>query len=126
MTLHVNIPLSSELYEQAQKMARDLDKEVPEFLADHLAQTLSEMAGKPQTAPERERAAYLALHPMLLANYQGEYVAIYQGELLDHDKEQLALVNRLDQTHPDQFVLVRQVAANPEPEYRRIAIRWAD
>ena len=53
-------------------------------------------------------------------------MAVYQGEVIDHDTDQLALVGRLDQTHPDEFVLVRQVTADPEPEYRRIAIRWAD
>jgi hypothetical protein len=32
---------------------------------------------------EREKAAYIALHPMLLEKYPGEHVAIYGGQLID-------------------------------------------
>lgn len=126
MTFHINIPLPNDTYKRAQRMAHQVDKEVSEFLADHLTATLPDTAVKPQTVPEQERAAYLSLHPYLVEKYLGEYVAIYRGQLIDHDVNQLALVNRLDQTYPNQFVLVRQVTIEPEPEYRRIAIRWAE
>lgn len=130
MTLHVNIPLSNEMYERVQKLAQQHDKEVPQFLAEHLAETLAETLVEDSydknTAVERERDVYHALHATLWSKYRGQYVAIYRGELIDHDSDQLALVNRLDEAYPNQFVLVRQVTADPEPEYRRIAIRWAD
>ncbi len=76
------------------------------------------------TDPKNEQLAYHALHPILLAKYIGKYIAIYKGKLIDQDDDQLALVDRLDNSHPNQFVLVRQVQPNPEQEYRRIAIRW--
>lgn len=126
MTLHVNVPLSNELFERAQKMAPQLNKEMPQFLADHLAETLVETTNEKDIAIERERAAYHALHPILLEQHPGDYVAIYEGELVDFDQDQLALVGRLDKDYPDQFVLVRQVTTDPEPEYRRISIRWAE
>lgn len=61
---------------------------------------------------KNEQLAYHALHPMLLEKYLEKYVAIYKGRLIDHDDDQLTLVNRLDNSHPNQFVLVRQVQPN--------------
>jgi hypothetical protein len=65
-------------------------------------------------AMEREQAAFEALLPQLLIQYEGQYVALHQGRVVDHDADRVALVIRLDQTHPDAVVLVKRVAAEPE------------
>ncbi|MEZ4864591.1 MAG: hypothetical protein R3C14_24995 [Caldilineaceae bacterium] len=53
-----------------------------------------------------EREAFLALHPTLLNQYPNEYVAIHHGELIDHDKDGLALTLRVYQRFPDEFVWI--------------------
>lgn len=71
-----------------------------------------------RAAMEREQAAFQQMLPDLLTHYQGQYVAIYQEQVIDHDQDQAALVMRLDQTHPDAIVLVKLVTAKPDPLLR--------
>ena len=71
------------------------------------------------TSPNRaamlqEQAAYQAMLPELLAAYENQYVAVYQGDVIDHDADKIALSIRLDESHPDAVVLVRQVTAEPD------------
>lgn len=71
-------------------------------------------------AMEREIAAYAAHHTELVRTYLGQYVAIHQGRVVDHDADRTALRRRLMVTHPDVIVLVRQVkAALPTPIHIR-------
>ena len=42
-----------------------------------------------------EEAAFVAMHPTLQADYLGEYVAIYQQALVDHDADLAALTKRV-------------------------------
>jgi hypothetical protein len=63
---------------------------------------------------EREKAAYFALHQVLWQKYPGQHVAIYNGELVDHDTDGVALSKRVYQRYPDQFVLIRQVEQEPD------------
>jgi hypothetical protein len=47
-------------------------------------------------AMEREQAAFQAMLPQLLVQYEGQYVALHQGQVVDHDTDRAALVIRLD------------------------------
>jgi prevent-host-death family protein len=58
---------------------------------------------------DREIAAYEAQHAELVASYLGQYVAFYQGALVDHDPDQTALLKRIDGRFPSAIVLIRQV-----------------
>jgi hypothetical protein len=68
-------------------------------------------------ALRRERAAFTALHPTLLARYPGEYVAIHGGALVDHDTDGLALSLRVHQRFPDEFVWIAPLKAQPLEEW---------
>ena len=126
MTFHINIPISNKLYKQAQELAQQLDKDVSQVLSEHLEATLTTSVRAQDLLAERERIAYQKMHSSLLEAYENCYVAIYQGQLVDHDNDKLELIQRLDLNYPDQFVLVRQVLVDPEPELRRVSLRWAD
>lgn len=63
---------------------------------------------------EQEQAAFQQMLPDLLRQYKGQYVAVYRGGVIDHDPDQVALVMRLDQTHPDDVVLVKLVTDKPK------------
>ena len=56
------------------------------------------------------------MHADLLQRYEGQHVAVYQGNVVDHDPDLLALYLRIDQKYPDDVVLIRQV----RPEVERI------
>ena len=66
---------------------------------------------------QRESAAYRTMHADLLARYRGEYVAIYQGRLIDHDPDQAGLLKRIEQQYPDSPVLITPVLDQPEEVY---------
>lgn len=63
----------------------------------------------------QEVQAYKAMHPMLVQKHLGEYVAILHGELIDYDKDPVALLLRVREKYPDQVVLQRKVEKQPEP-----------
>lgn len=63
---------------------------------------------------QKEEAAFEQMLPTLLANYLGEYVAIYQQQLVDHDEDEIALVERVHATYPNAVILVKQVSDVPE------------
>ncbi|MBE2201963.1 MAG: hypothetical protein IAE79_25370 [Anaerolinea sp.] len=123
MTLQVTINLSEQIYEQVQQMALRQQKGVSETIASYLEhQLLSEispllMQTDADPDVERERAAYLQLHDTLWKTYPDEYVAIYNGQLVDHDPDKSALYARIQEKYPTQFVLMRQVKAEPEIVY---------
>ena len=66
---------------------------------------------------QREMDAFFQLHARLLEDHVGEYVAIHQGKLIDHDSDQLALFQRVERRYGDTPVLIKLVLANPEEEY---------
>jgi predicted DNA-binding antitoxin AbrB/MazE fold protein len=68
-------------------------------------------------AVEREMAAYIAMHPMLLEKYAGQYVAIYGDELIDHDEEMARLLARIEKQHPHEFVWLTKVEPEAIPTY---------
>lgn len=68
-------------------------------------------------ALRRERVAFMALHPTLLAQYPGEYVAIHGGALVDHDKDGLALSLRVHQRFPNEFVWIAPLKTQPLEEW---------
>lgn len=58
----------------------------------------------------RETEAFRAMHDQLLKEYAGQYVAIHQGQLVDHDPDQFALYLRMDKLYPDEILLIKQVS----------------
>jgi hypothetical protein len=47
------------------------------------------------TKGEREYQAFLRLLPQLLATYQGRYVAVHEGQVVDNDSDDIALIQRV-------------------------------
>lgn len=60
-------------------------------------------------AMDKEIAAYEAQHAELLALYLDQYVALYQGKVVDHDPDQTTLLKRIDGRFPSTVVLIRRV-----------------
>lgn len=106
-------------------------------LNDHTASQLTKIAAAQSTSPEdlikkairdllrseagrilaRETETFRAIHEWLLQKYAGEYVAIHQGQLVDHDLDQLALYLRMDEQYPDEIILIKQVCTEVEEVY---------
>ena len=65
----------------------------------------------------RETEAFRAMPAQLLQKYAGEYVALHQGRLIDHDLDQFALYLRVDEQYPDEIILIKQVCSEIEEVY---------
>lgn len=74
-------------------------------------------------AMRQEKAAYLAIPPELMAHYAGQYVAIYGGQLIDHDQDEIALLRRLEARYRHDVVLMKKVRPLPEPQLRHRLLR---
>jgi hypothetical protein len=62
---------------------------------------------------EQEVAAYTAMHPQLLEKYEGKWVAVYGGQVIDVDVDHVALFDRVtDRYGEDTPILFHKVATN--------------
>lgn len=66
---------------------------------------------------EREAAAFNQMLPQLLAQFPGEFVAVYGQRVIDRDVDELSLARRVGRKHPGEFVLINRV----EPESKNVA-----
>ena len=66
---------------------------------------------------DREEAVFKQLHPLLREKYLGQYVAIYQDKLIDHDANQVVLYWRVKERYPDEFVWIAPVGETSEETY---------
>lgn len=71
-----------------------------------------------RSAMEQNVEAYQAMHGELVGRYLGQYVAICDGRLVDHDPDPVALLQRVRARYPDQVVLRQKVERTPERELR--------
>ena len=95
------------IHSQAVAVANDVDLAESPFYRDPQTQVM-----------DREIAAFETMKAGLLAHHLGEYVAIFQGTVVDHDVDKALLLSRLGQSYADEVVLVRQVRRDPRPPFR--------
>lgn len=128
MTIDVILKLPDQLYAQAKYLAKQRRQKLENLLLDEITETITakvtattpqeeevpfEIAHGPDAAVERERSAYIRLHPFLKKNFLGKHVAIYQEQLIDSDEDYDALYARIDAQYPDAFVWLDTVTAEP-------------
>jgi len=74
----------------------------------------------------QEIESFRQMHARLWEKYPYQFVAIYQGKLIDHDQEQHAILLRIDKQYSDQVVLIRQVRPEIEPVYTIHSTRFVN
>lgn len=73
------------------------------------------LAGPPVRKYERERAAFWRLWPELVKTYDGQFVAIHQEQVLDSDRDELALIARVLHRVGNVAIFVECVTNKPRP-----------
>lgn len=131
MSVQVTLNITEELYHRAQKLARSRRRDVTELLAEsiHLPDPPTvpkEEWPMAETAVTREEAAFYRLYPQLWQTYPGEFVAIYNEEMIDHDKDQVTLYLRVKAQYPEQFVWIAPVRETAVEEYVIRSPRYAE
>ena len=101
--------LRAGLEQDARQDARDVNDLINEAVARYLRE-------RQQAKLDQEIAAYEAMHPQLALDYLGEWVAIHRQELVDHDRDRVALYRRIRSRYGRTSVLIRQVMDDPIEE----------
>ena len=126
MVEQITISIPQTLYRRARELARSRNQSVDAVLEAGVALVEASsltVSAEEEQAMIREEAAYEAMHPELMAHYAGQFVAVYQGQLIDHDQDETALLRRLNAQHPNDVVLMKKVRPLPEPVLRNVSFR---
>lgn len=100
------------LVEQLQKIAEHEQLSPEELLNRAVLEFLDKMALKKMQA---EIAAYEQMHPELVTQYLGEYIAIHNGVMIDHDPNVRDLHIRVRRRFGKMPILLRKVTEEPTP-----------
>ncbi|MGH2521396.1 MAG: DUF5678 domain-containing protein [Anaerolineales bacterium] len=95
------------LVKQLEQLASATTQPVEQVLENAVQVYLDELE---REAIQAETQAFWAAHPDLLRAYPGQHVALYQGQVVDHDED----VSRLEKRVRDQFGLMPVLIAPVE------------
>ena len=109
-----DINIDPHLYEQITRAAGERDIPPSKLLAEAVQSYLRQLD---KDRLSRELEAFLAMHPELVDQYLDQYVAIHQGEVVDHDGDFINIHDRVRQRFGQQPVLIRRVTGKPEREW---------
>ncbi len=115
------VMLSDKVAAQLRRMAVQVS-ETPEALAERAIREFLRAAAR--QAIHQEMQVFRARHAELLQTYEGRYIAMHQGQVVDDDKDQLALLTRIEAQYPDTPVLITRVVSEPEETYTVRSPRW--
>jgi len=103
--------LTESLMSAADQAGSPVDALIQEAIRQYLAARRREQI-------EHEIAAYEAMHATLLRELPGMWVAVHNGELVDHDRDKLDLYRRVSERFGRIPVLLREVRAEAIEEIR--------
>jgi len=120
MEYTVTLTLPATVYQEAAKQASATNRTIEQVLAEQLQEDLNSFpsihVSQNRAAMVREAEAYQRLHPDLVKHWLGHYVAIYQGQVVDQDQDEEALLERRRCNYAGKVVLIRRVETEAEPE----------
>jgi hypothetical protein len=106
----ITVPLRDNLAHQLKNEAARRHTSIESLANDWLEEQLWEAKRK---KIEAEAQRFRAQHAALLAQYNGQHVAMRDGIVLDHDADLVTLHSRIRAQYGEEPVLIAQV--NPEP-----------
>jgi hypothetical protein len=101
-----NIILRTDLREILEKDARQENRDLSDIVNEAVEHYLRE---RQRVKLDQEIKAYESMHSELRVNYLGQWVAIHEQKLIDHDSDRLALYRRIREKYGRISVLLRQV-----------------
>ena len=110
----VPIAIRDELIRSAEKVAQEQGTDVASLVNEWVRR---ELALAREQKIREESGRFRAQHSALQANYLGEYVAMRNGEVLDHGADVHALYLRIRDQFDDEPVLIAPVTESPTPTY---------
>jgi hypothetical protein len=119
MSTRVTITLPDSIYQQAQRLAQSTQQNVQEVLTEVITKNFNPFpVHENRFAMLQEVEAFKLLHPQLVKQYKGQYVAVFHGQVVDHDDDPVELHYRVKSQFPGETVLHRKVEDDPDPILR--------
>ena len=104
------------LVRQVEQWGRETDRPAEKILEIAVQTYLDELE---KEAIRSETQMFWAMHDDLLKTYPDEYIALYRGKVVDHDKD----VSRLEERVRERFGLLPVLIAAVNTQSRR-ELRW--
>lgn len=112
----ITVAVPEDLYRRVARVASTTHRDVVDVILETITAALTPFPVNPQRgAMDAEIVAYEAMHGELVEQFLGQYVAIYQGELIDRDVDPVILHQRLEEHYPGKIVLCRKVQKEATP-----------
>ncbi len=105
--------LRADLRETLERDAEQEARSISDIVNEAVERYMRE---RQRTKLDKEIAAYEALHVELRQKYLGQWVAINNQRLVDHDSDRLALYRRTRAKYGHTSVLLREVTEQPQEE----------
>lgn len=105
------IAIETDLYRRIEKAADAKHASVDAVLSEAIQRYLWDLE---RHAIAEQSAIYRRLHPSLRAEYPDRYIAMHDGEVVDHDVDLPSLLGRVRRQWPDVPVLVSWVGENAD------------
>lgn len=119
MSTRILLTVPDDLYQRVEEVALDAQRNVEDLLLESITRSFFGSSNDPNRSDmDANVAAYHRLHRQLAEMYLGQYVAVHQGRLVDHDPDPVALLRRVRSQFPGQTVLRRKVEAVAERALR--------
>ena len=110
MSTEITLTLPDPIYQHVETIAQATNRSIDELLTEAIRQAFPALdSNQNRTVIQDEVAAFEAMHAQLWQKYPHQFVAIYQGVVIDHDTDEMALIQRIDHKHPEEAVLIRRV-----------------
>jgi hypothetical protein len=110
----ITVPIREDLFEPIQQIARQ-ERVTIEVLVDEWLTRQLALAREQKIKEEAVR--FQEKHPELLTHFAGEYIAMQNGDVLDHGTNLRQLHMRIKKHYKNAPVLFTQVTENPKPVY---------
>ena len=110
-----SIALQPDLVERVRQITRSKGATVQDFVNQAVREHLEQLDDQKL---EAKAQAFERMHPQLLRQYLGQFVAVHEGQVVDADVDFEALFLRLQKRLGDVPVLIRPVNAEPTLELR--------
>lgn len=115
MGTQVVLDVPNEIYERVEKLAVTTERDIPDVLLETIARTFSPFPVDPNRSVMNQNVeTYRELHAELVMTHLGQFVAICDGRLIDHDPDPVSLLQRVRTQYPEKVVLRRKVESVPE------------
>ncbi|HRN67877.1 MAG TPA: DUF5678 domain-containing protein [Promineifilum sp.] len=114
VSLELIKPLEQVAIERGESITSIVEKLIADFLRDQRHLFLM-----------KEMDRFRSLHPGLRAQYEGTYIAMRDGHVLDHDVDGNQLYARVRERLGDTPVLIVEVTDQPEQLFTRTSQRIA-